>query len=60
MFVTVGSVSFEGNKITKEAILYREMTVAIGDQIELGKLGRALERSRNNIRSLNNLQFCSS
>ena len=49
----ISSISFEGNKITKESILYREMTLEVGEQFTLSDLGRKLERSKNNIRSLN-------
>lgn len=53
----VASVTFEGNRITKEAILYREMTVEVGDELRLPELNRRLERSKNNIRSLNIFNF---
>ncbi|MFT5054189.1 MAG: outer membrane protein assembly factor BamA [Granulosicoccus sp.] len=49
----IASISFEGNKITKESILYREMTLNVGEQFTLSTIGKKLERSRNNIRSLN-------
>lgn len=49
----VSSIAFEGNKITKESILFREMTVTVGEQFTLSVLAQNLERSRNNIRSLN-------
>ncbi|MFT4524364.1 MAG: outer membrane protein assembly factor BamA [Bacteroidia bacterium] len=49
----VTSIAFEGNKITKESILYREMTLEVGEQFTLSVLNRKLERSRNNIRNLN-------
>lgn len=53
----VASIAFEGNKITHESILYRELTFEKGDELSKVELERKLDRSRNNLRSLNIFNF---
>lgn len=53
----IASIDFESNKITKESILFRELTFETGDSLTMAELGPELDRSRNNLRSLNIFNF---
>lgn len=53
----IGSVEFEGNKITKNSILFREMTFKVGDQIPLDSMAYQMERSRSNLRNVKLFNF---
>lgn len=53
----IGSVSFEGNKVSKPSILYREMTLNSGDRVTRSELVAKLDRSKNNLRNLNIFNF---
>ena len=50
--VVIGSLTFEGNKITRERILLREMTFREGQLIPQEKLSQHLERSKGNLWNL--------
>jgi len=50
--VTVTSIQITGLKRTKESIIYRELTVAVGDTILQNDLGATLEKNRNNLLNL--------
>jgi outer membrane protein assembly factor BamA len=47
--VIVSEILISGNKVTKERIVLREISVNIGDTIAPGKLAEVLKRSRYNI-----------
>ncbi|MCB9186258.1 MAG: hypothetical protein H6601_05870 [Flavobacteriales bacterium] len=55
--VLIGSLTFEGNKITKERILLREMTFREGQSIPRSKLDYNLNRSKANLWSLQLFNF---
>ncbi|MBI1286310.1 MAG: hypothetical protein GC178_01915 [Flavobacteriales bacterium] len=55
--VTIGSVAFEGNKITKERILLREMTFKEGETIPRDSVAYHLHRSRSNVWNLELFNF---
>ncbi len=55
--VLVSSLTFEGNKITRERILLREMTFREGQSIPKEKLAHHLERSKGNVWNLLLLNF---
>lgn len=53
----IGSVGFEGNKVTRDRILFREMTFAVGDTIALDSMAYHMERSRSNLRNIKLFNF---
>lgn len=55
--VLVSSLSFEGNKITRERILLREMTFREGQTIRRDRLAYHLERSKSNIWNMELFNF---
>lgn len=55
--VTIGSLKFEGNNITKEKILLREITFREGQTIPKDKLAGHLERSKSNVWNLSLFNF---
>ncbi|MFC2175745.1 POTRA domain-containing protein [Bacteroidota bacterium] len=55
--VVVKSLTFEGNKITRQRILQREMTFKEGDTLSVEKLKFHLERSRSNLWNLTLFNF---
>ncbi len=55
--VLIGSLTFEGNKITKERILLREMTFREGQVIAEEQLNYHLNRSKSNIWNLELFNF---
>lgn len=55
--VRIASLTFEGNRITREKILMREMTFREGDLIPHDRLAHELERSKSNIWNLTLFNF---
>ena len=55
--VVIQSVAFEGNKITKDKILFREMTFREGDTIAVDSMAYHMERSRSNLRNVKLFNF---
>ena len=55
--VTVASLTFEGNRITREHILLREMTVKEGQTIPKAQLAYHLNRSKGNVWNLQLFNF---
>lgn len=55
--VLVASLTFEGNKITRERILLREMTFRQGQTLSREKLNYHLERSKSNVWNLELFNF---
>ncbi len=47
--IIIETIKTEGNKITKENIIKRELTFETGDTISLNKLHRAVEKSKDNL-----------
>lgn len=54
-FFVIGSISLEGNRVTKPRIIQRELTFAVGDTIKAEKLEKLIERSKYNL--INTLLF---
>jgi len=48
-FITIAQIVFQGNKVTKEHILRRELSVREGDKIKLDEFDKLLEWERNKI-----------
>jgi len=55
--VIISSLTFEGNKITRERILLREMTFREGQSISRSQLNYHLDRSKGNIWNLQLFNF---
>ena len=55
--VLVSSLTFEGNKVTRERILLREMTIREGQKLPAAKLAQLLERSKGNLWNLQLFNF---
>lgn len=55
--VLISSLTFEGNKITRERILLREMTFREGQTLRADKLAYHLERSKGNVWNLQLFNF---
>ncbi len=55
--ILVSSLTFEGNKVTKERILLREITFREGQSISKDKLAHHLERSKGNVWNLQLFNF---
>lgn len=55
--VLISSLSFEGNKITRERILLREMTIREGQIVSADQLNYHLERSKANVWNLQLFNF---
>jgi outer membrane protein assembly factor BamA len=55
--ITIGSVTYTGNRITKTKILSREMTLRTGETMLIDSLGYHLERSRSNLRNVKLFNF---
>ena len=55
--ILISSLTFEGNKVTKERILLREMTFREGQTIPVSKLNYNLERSKSNVWNLQLFNF---
>lgn len=55
--VTINSLTFEGNKITRKRILMREMTFKEGDILPREQLAYNLERSKGNVWNLQLFNF---
>lgn len=56
-FVVVGSIEFEGNKITKERIIYRELLFRQGDTLEVNRLDALIEQSQKNLMNTSLFNF---
>ena len=50
--IVIGSLTFEGNKLTRERILLREITFREGQTIQEEKFAEHLERSKGNLWNL--------
>lgn len=55
--IVIGEVRFEGNKVTKERILRREMTLRTGQTVRGDSLAYEMERSRSNLRNIKLFNF---
>lgn len=55
--VTISSLTFEGNKVTRERILLREMTIREGQSIPRSQVAYHLERSKGNVWNLQLFNF---
>ena len=53
----IHSLAFEGNKITKDRILQREMTFNVGDTIAADSMAYHMQRSRSNLRNVKLFNF---
>ncbi len=54
-FVKIEKISIQGNKKTKEETILRDIHFAVGDSIEIGKLGDFVEKNR--LQLMNTLLF---
>jgi len=55
----IADIVISGNDKTRERIILREMTIAVGDTLYWGNIKAALEQSRNNIMNLSLFNFVS-
>ena len=53
----VTDIVIEGNKLTKDHIILREMTIAVGDSLYWGNLKAGIEQSHNNVMNLSLFNF---
>jgi outer membrane protein assembly factor BamA len=53
----IGTVGFEGNKVTKDKILFREMTIKEGDVVRADSIAYHLHRCRSNLRNIKLFNF---
>ena len=49
VYVTIQSITIEGNEKTRDYIILRELDFAVGDSVYVPNLGELLERSQNNL-----------
>jgi len=47
--IVIGKINLEGNKVTKDKIVYREMEFKSGDSLTISEYNRLSELSRNNL-----------
>jgi len=55
--VVIGPVTYTGNRVTKEHILSREMTLHTGAAMPLDSVAYHMERSRSNLRNIQLFNF---
>ncbi len=55
--VKIGSVVLQGNKITREVVILRELPFSIGDSVATEDLPQLLERAKENIYNLSLFNF---
>ncbi|MFU8843398.1 MAG: POTRA domain-containing protein [Bacteroidales bacterium] len=56
-FVVIDKITFEGNKITKERIIFRELLFREGDTIAIGRIEQLTEQSRKNLMNTSLFNF---
>lgn len=55
--VKVGSVALQGNKITKEVVILRELPFSIGDSVDLADLPQLMALAKENVYNLSLFNF---
>jgi hypothetical protein len=55
--VVIDRIEFEGNKITKDRIIYRELLFRQGDTIQKARLNEIIEQSRKNLMNTSLFNF---
>jgi hypothetical protein len=55
--VIIGKIEFEGNKITKERIIYRELLFREGDTLNIDRLMKLIDQSQKNLMNTSLFNF---